>query len=66
MTRAAAKNAIADGKKVRHSLFVGNEFVTKSKRKGWLEDEDGFTFNEEEFWRHRSGAQWETGWSIVP
>jgi hypothetical protein len=65
MTKKKAIEALADGHAVRHNLFVGREYIRKSSRIGWLEDEDGFTFSEADFWAHRMGEVWQEGWFIV-
>jgi hypothetical protein len=62
MTQQEAKIAANKGEKITHDYFSGNEFVTV--KDGKLIDENDYHLNWDEFWRLRSGPNWQKGWDI--
>lgn len=63
MTKQEAKQAIKEGKEVRHWLFTSGESIHMVD--GVLYDEAGLILNAIEFWSLRTGINFDTGWSIV-
>lgn len=63
MTREEAIIAMQHGQIVRHYYFSPEEWVRLSRNK--YEFEDGCKCDINEFWKHRTGGSWESGWEIV-
>lgn len=68
LTKQQAIEAMKKGKKVAHSFFEPEEFIMLHD--GLIHDEQGFCLEDPEegldFWKGRTGSQWESGWCIVP
>lgn len=62
MTRQEAIQAMREGKKVTHEYFTPDEWVTMEGNEIVLEN--GVRCDEYEFWRWRTPAIYETGWSL--
>ena len=64
MTKKEIKQALDEGKKVRHKYFSDNGFISKLDD-NWFLDEEGLHLPAEDFWNQREKDYWENGWSIV-
>ena len=62
MTKDEAKQALKDGKRIRHSGFTQDEWVEQHGTQYLFED--GYTGYMEEFWRHRTDSWWDDGWEV--
>lgn len=60
MTKAEAIEAMNRGEKVAHQFFTSEEWMTAGGL-GYA-FEDGCTCYTDEFWKTRTGKDWETGW----
>lgn len=67
MNKQEAKEAIEQGLKVRHRLFVPGEFIKKSTSDPKLyEDEEGVNFFPDYYWRYLAYNQvFNINWEIV-
>ena len=66
LNKQEAFEALENGHKIAWCHFTESEWVMKSTHEGYAyEFEDGCYFSEEDFWRHRTGEEWLTGWRIV-
>lgn len=64
MTKQEIKQALDEGKKIRHKYFSNDEFIAKLDN-DWLIDEGGLHLPAEDFWAQREGGIWLNDWSIV-
>jgi hypothetical protein len=65
MTRAEAKQAILEGKKITHTYFTPEEFIKlASDGSGRYESTDGCIFDSVVFWAFRTSENFNTGWEI--
>lgn len=62
MTKDEALLAIAQGQRVTHEYFTGEEWVEKSDL--GLVFEDGVECTKEEFFKYRDDLDWHTGWGL--
>lgn len=62
MTKAEAIEAIRQGKKVTHSYFTNDEFITM--KNGRIITEEGYSASPEEFWRYRTSESWNEHWEL--
>lgn len=51
------------GKKITHEYFISDEWM-KLDNEGDFLFEDDVVIDQTEFWEHRRGKYWETGWSV--
>lgn len=66
MTRQEAVEAMIAGKKVTHSTFTADEFITMENGNiKTILDEQGYNLPADEFWELRQQPEWDDGWSIV-
>ena len=63
MTKQEATQALAEGKRLRHSSFMEGEWM--QAHEGEYIFEDGIKCPRAEFWRFRTESWWGTGWSLV-
>ena len=52
-----------EGVRVTHRLFVSDEWMMLNTL-NTFEFEDGITVSWSEFWDHRDGPVWNSGWSV--
>jgi hypothetical protein len=64
MTKQEATESMRQGNKLTHISFAPYEWI--SMRGNIIIDENGYESFQNEFWKYRSGAHFETGWSIWP
>lgn len=70
MTKEAAIAAMEQGgHKVAHRLFSKGEYIWggycgEDGIRRYI-DEEGYHIDADDFWAHRQGEIWETGWRIV-
>jgi len=62
MTKEEAIKAMAEGKKLTHTNFTSNEWVTEGSL--GYEFEDGCRCDQIDFWQWRDDSNWDNGWSI--
>lgn len=64
MTKEEAKQAMLEGKKVRHRYFSDNEYMSMNANKDFV-FEDGVICTGTLFWSDRQGPEWDIDWEIV-
>jgi hypothetical protein len=64
MTKQEALQAMKDGKKVTHQLFVDEEFIYIKNEVIYDEKDYPMTGGQIDFWTDRKGDKWLYGWSI--
>lgn len=64
LTKQQAKEAMREGKKVRHEYFMPDEWMRLTAT-GLYQFDDGHVIPSLLFWADRKGEKWLTGWSIV-
>ncbi len=64
LTREEAKQALNEGKKVKHLYFKGDEYIAKHSDE-FLIDQNGDKYNAHDFWKYRSNGMFAEGWSII-
>ena len=62
MTREEARHAMREGKKVTHTYFSSEEWVTMDN--GLILFEDGVRCSSYEFWRWREDSIFDDGWEF--
>ncbi|MGV3705432.1 MAG: hypothetical protein ACO1NU_08640 [Arcticibacter sp.] len=62
MSKAEALTAMRSGKKVQHSYFTSDEWMTIDQ--GDLLFEDGVRCSLAEFWKYRDHVSWNDGYSL--
>ena len=62
MTREEAKQALAEGKKITHMYFSPNEYVYQQGV--MIFTEEGYSIDQEIFWRDRARTSFNHGWEI--
>lgn len=62
MTKQEAIKAMRAGKKLTHRHFTPNEFITI--KLGRIVDENGYSFNANEFWSFRTAETFDTDWKL--
>lgn len=60
MTKAEAIQALHDGKRLSHRLFLPREFI--EEKEGYYADEKGKPLAVPNFWRWRKGVYWDCDW----
>ena len=68
MSREDAIKLMKEGKKLTHSYFSFDEWITMKKSfiEGWMIHlEDGVICTPEEFWKHRTEKEWDINWKIL-
>ena len=63
MTKIEAIAAMREGKKVTHTYFTADEWITLTPN-GLYQFEDGCIVPTLTFWADRKGLDWESGWGI--
>lgn len=58
MTKTEAIQAMYQGNKVTHRYFCADEYITINNDK--IVTEEGYEFNQAQFWRFREHESWET------
>ncbi len=64
MTKNEAKVAMQSGKKVRHRFFTDDEHITMNKA-GKIVSDEGYEWDEQEFFSYITSKAWDTDWEIV-
>lgn len=64
LTKTQAKQALLKGETLRHRYFMDHEYI-KMYGNNEIQFEDGFIVDQEEFWKHRTGSQYDDGWEII-
>jgi len=64
LSKGEAINAMKHGAKVTHRFFDEYEYITM-RGCCTVVTEEGYETPEDEFWKYRQGALWETDWAIV-
>ena len=62
MTKEQAKQAMCEGKKVTHTYFDVNEWITM--KDGKVLTEEGYLHDADEFWSYRTGTGFDDSYSI--
>lgn len=63
MTKKEAIDAMKAGEKLAHPSFIHNEWITM-KGENTILTEENHSISDKEFWAHRTGDYFETGWFI--
>ncbi len=62
MTKQEAIEAMMAGQKVTHRHFTSDEFITM--KLGRIVDENGYSFNANQFWSFRTSESFNSDWKI--
>lgn len=67
MTKEEAKEALEQGKFVRHKtdLYTEYVFLKKLNESRWISDSEGFIVSEKVYWTYYRHPPYSTGWEIV-
>ena len=65
MTKEEAIEAMKQGKKVTHSYYTEDEWMTSNPEGDVYTFDDGVKFDSVKFWTLRFHKSWDEGWKII-
>jgi hypothetical protein len=63
MDKDEAIIAMQTGNRVTHRFFTEDEWITMEDNQTII-TEEGYRIFADEFWDHRKGIEWQSGWSL--